>query len=301
MVFSYTLDNGALGESTMMHSVVNSIDSNEIINKLSFSNLGKPTWAKIKPIKWNGNYELLVSVDPRSFHRYNQPLKINDIKLGSTNIKVQFEDITNGNPPLIEHFSKNKDGTKLLVAYRYQIKEGPSRLEISVINANSKIPIVGNIYSAFHLANPVLIAKWINNSTIEITNDKNELLGDYFKLNEGIQNIKVEINEIDFKSEYIGINEGWYNKPLYNIEEEELLFKSFFEVNGIITEIFSWGASSRNKLINIRYQYEVNGQLFSSYFRTKMPNEQYKIGDEIAIIVNDKQPLIHKTKEEYGR
>ncbi len=298
LILSYAIDNGAFGQSKYFHTIIETKDTSGIININEFSDKGKPKLISIKPLNWIDNDEILAEIDPRPFARLNLPIDTSSFIKGNTKINVIVKDITEGNPPQIEYFEVSPNLNNLLVVYRYQ---GASQLEISAIKVTDKLPIVGNLFSSYRIGNPIIGGRWKNDSTIEFDLDINNLMYSSVKGALCKSKYSINLNEIDFESEFSGIVSGWYNKDLYEKNNNQNLFAKSIEIEGEISKIYSWGDSRSRKLKNISYSYQTRGEIFSSYFRTEDQNQEIKVGDKIKLLANPEQPIIHKTKNEYDR
>ena len=298
ILISYAFDNGAFGQSKYFHTVIKTKDSMEVISQNEFSDKGKPSYIAIEPVKWLTDNKIEATIDPRPFARLNKQIDTVDFWIGTTLIEVDIKDITEGNPPIVEYFELSPNLQNILVAYRYK---GVSQLEVSVIERNKKLPMVGNIYSSFRIGNPILSGRWKNDNTIEFDVNSNDLMYD---LHEGAfckSNYLVELNSLDYDSGYSSISGGWYNKASYDENQAEELFKNPMRIDGIITEGFSWGDGYYTKLKNIGYEYSYNGARYKSYFRVPISNDEFQNGNVIELEIDKKQPIINRTIKEYSR
>jgi hypothetical protein len=298
IILTYAFDHGAFGQSKYFHTIIETKDSLKEINKNEFSDKGEPSYISIEPVKWLTENKIEATIDPRPFARLNKQIDTADFWVGTNQIKVSIKDITEGNLPIIEYFELSPNSKTILVAYRYI---GASQLEVSVVDRNEKLPMVGNIYSSFRIGNPILAGRWIDDNTIELDVNSNDIMVD---LHEGAickSDYSIELNIIDYNSGYSSISGGWYNKEPYYINQSEELFKNSARIQGKISEGFSWGDGYYTKLKNIGFEYSYDGVSYKSYFRTSINNIEFEIGKVIELEINKDQPIIHRTMEEYSR
>lgn len=294
ILVSYSIDNGAFGQSRMFNSIINITDTLKPLNK--DQNDLNSRFLNIQ--EWISNDELIATIDPRPFARKNLPVDTSSIHTKLAKVKIKIEDVSKGNPPIIEYFELSPNHKKLLVAYRYK---GASELEVSVINRDENLPKIGNIYSSFRIGNPLLSGKWLNNNTIEFEINTNSLTKD---LHQGAlckSNYQIEFKNIDYKSPYSSIIGGWYNKPLYRNEQASELFSDPIEIEAIIVEGIQIGDGSYTKKRTIYYEYEFAKRKYKSYFRIKSNNQELSNIERIKILIDKNQPIISRTIKKYDR
>lgn len=82
------------------------------------------------------------------------------------------------------------------------------------------------------------------------------------------------------------------------------MLKTFGKTTGAVITESQWRMDGDKSLFYYEYEYNVAGEKIRSYFRIfkEFKNgADYINGDTIRIIYDPKQPLIHKTKENYSR
>lgn len=294
ILISYSIDNGAFGQSRMFNSVISTEDSLKPLNK----NQSELNSRFLEIQEWVSNDELIATIDPRPFARKNLPVDTSVIKTKLANVRIEIADVTDGNPPIIEYFELSPNRKKLLVAYRYK---GASELEVSVVNRNDKLPIVGNIYSSFKIGNPLLSGKWIGNNTIEFELNINNLTKDLHQRALCKSKYEIEYKNIDYKSPYSSIIGGWYNKPLYRSEQESDLFSNSIEIDAKLMEGIQLGDGSYTNKRTIYYEYEFAKRKYKSYFRINSGNEEFNNMERIRILIDKNQPIINRTIKNYDR
>lgn len=294
ILVSYSIDNGAFGQSRMFNSIIRISDTLKPLNR----NQNDLNSRFLKIQEWVSNDELIATIDPRPFARKNLAVDTSSIRTKLAKIKIQIEDVSKGNPPIIEYFELSPNHTKLLVAYRYK---GASELEVSVIDKEDQLPTVGNIYSSFRIGNPLLSGQWINNNTIEFEINTNSLTKD---LHQGAlckSNYQIEFKNIDYKSPYSSVIGGWYNKPLYKNEQASELFSDPIEIEAKVVEGIQIGDGSYTKKKTIYYEYEFANRKYKSYFRISSSNKEFNNIERIKVLIDKNQPIINRTVKKYDR
>jgi hypothetical protein len=287
VVFGYKYDIGAFGYSEEAYSIVKTKDT--LIDK----HVIQGTYAPLTPVKWIDNSTLLTKVDPEAFIRMNKEVNTKPFQLGKITIEITATDPTKGQAAIIEHISPSPDHSKLLVAYEY---EQVSALNISVIDFDSELPDLGNIYIGMNWTTNVLFGRWIDNKTIQLDINENS---HYFKLNR--QNIvSIEENTVEYLQKYPGIMCGWYNKELY---PSDTTFQNELDKYGKTTQahiksIRRMGDTYHTGNYNYYYEYEVGDNKYQSYFRILKSDSDIQIGDSFELIYSERQPLIHKFKNQ---
>lgn len=293
VVYSYYYDNGALPESIGFSSIVKVTDTLGVINKNEFRFYQKEPFSRYFVDKWLNNNTLQVKIDIRPFVRENIKIDTTSFEFENIKIKVIPNDPTIGKTPIIEHYSLSENEDKILVAYRY---DGVSELNISVINKNEKIPVLGNIFTCGQTSiNYILFGKWTENNEIEIfvNEDDKVFLETNFNKNLSV-NVKTTYEK--YIEKYSGIEGGWYNKELSR--KEQIIKSEFLKekiiIKARICELNSWGDSYYTKKTNFYYEFIVNNTKYKSYFRATKSECNLKKGNEIEIEYCVNQPIIHK-------
>lgn len=277
-------------------SIVKAKDTSDIISNYKLPRYGNYSTNDLKPLQWISRDTFLMEMDPTNTNRNGDLFKEFYFQKNDVTFKIIEKDIADGLPPNIERFSISPDRTKLLVAYRYS---GATHIEISVINFGDNLPKSGNIYTTNkNEICPILFGKWTDNDEVLLESKQPWPV----KLTSNRLKVDINVKKIEYKPKYSGVGGGWYNKELFDRQESNFYFKnSSKEAIGFITKKYSWGDNYHTKLDNYNYEYELDGRKYQSYFRYSRNDEPLKIGDSVRILVNEKQPIIHKLLEEYVR
>ena len=277
-------------------SIVKAIDTNGVISNYKLPRYGNYSTNAIRPLQWISKDTFLMEMDPTNTNRSGDEFEEFHFKKNDVIFKIIEKDIADGLPPNIERFSISPDKTKLLVAYRYS---GATHIEISVIKFADKLPKSGNIYTTNkNQICPILFGMWTDDGEVLLESEKPWPVD----LTSNDLDVDVSVEKIEYKPKYSGVGGGWYNKELFDKQESNFYFEKVSkEIMGFITKKYTWGDNYHTKLDNYNYQYEVNGKKFQSYFRYSRNNEPLQIGDSVRILVNEKQPIIHKLLEKYSR
>jgi len=298
IALTYHVDNGAMGESSSMSSVLKVEDTTGLLNKSTLPCLDLPFNSCYFVDHWLDNKTLQVYLHEIPFVKAGLPFDSTGIKINGITCKVVPYDYSNGLTPLIEYFSLSEDRNKLLVVYRYK-----GDLNISAINYGDKLPKFGNIFTNTEIEfNPIVYAKW-NGSEINMFMKEARMFETSNYINKKIP-FKVRFVDIKDLKEKFKSNENVINYPLYeDIQTDNLLETIGMRTNAIITES-QWQKNEERSLFYYEYEYNLAGQKFRSYFRIyKQFNNgaDYQKGDSIIIKYNPKQPLIHTIEKNYSR
>ena len=298
IALTYYVDNGAMGESSSMTSVLKATDTTGLLNKSMLPCLDLPFNSCYFPDHWLDNKTLQLYLHEIPFVKAGLPFDSTSIKVNGINCKVVPYDYSKGLTPLIEYISFSEDRKKLLVAYRYR-----GDLNISAINYGDKLPRFGNIFTNTEIEfNPIVYAKW-NGSEIDMLMKDAKMFETSNYINKKIP-YKVQFVDIKQLKETFKSNEYVAYFPLFkDLQIDNLLKTSGITIKAIITES-QWRKDEDRNLFYYEYEYDVAGQKFRSYF--KIFNEfkngaGYQKGDSITIKYDPKQPLIHTTEKNYSR
>lgn len=289
IVYDFVFDIGALGYSRSSSSIVAISDTLGDIGKTILPNY--KLFYNLTPDKWLDSRTLIATVRMESLIRDNVNFKSSTIKVGDIKVQIEQNDPTRGNTAIIEHIAPSFDYKRLLVVYSY---DSPPPADISVIDFDGVLPILGNVYIEDVIETPILYGCWLDNKTIELQiKKKDDLYG--AELNKKL-NVKVKKRDVEYKEAYSGIVGGWYNKRLYPTDttfNNELTHFSK-RTTAIVSDIFAWGDSYYTKKSNFFYIYTVDGKEYKSYFRANEDSLHIEIGDKIEMIYSSRQPIIHK-------
>jgi len=289
VIYDYMYDIGAFGYSRGIYSIVAVKDTFGVISKNIIPDYN--SFSSITPIKWLDNRSILATVDIENLARENIPFQSSIIKVGDINIRIEQNDPTYGQNAIIEHIAPSPDYKRLLVVYSYK---SPAPADISVINFDEKLPILGNVFIENGIETPILYGGWTDNKTIELQINKDA--DPYGATLNKKKNVIVKKRDVIYNQIYSGIVGGWYNKELYPTDTTFQYELTHFskKTTVIITEILSWGDSYYTNKSNFFYEYNVNGNVYKSYFRAVQDSIDCKIGDKIEVLYSSRQPLIHK-------
>ncbi len=297
IALTYYVDNGAMGESSSMTSVLKTTDTTGRLNESMLPCLDLPFNSCYFPDHWLDNKTLQLYLHEIPFVKAGLPFDSSSIKINGINCRVAPYDYSKGLAPLIEFVSFSEDRKKLLVAYRYR-----GDLNISAINYGDRLPKFGNIFTNTEIEfNPIIYAKWNGNAIDMFMKDA----GMFETANYINKRIPYKVRFVDIKElkETFKSNEYVAYFPLYKDAQIDNLLKTRgITMKAIITES-RWRKDEDRSLFYYEYEYAVTGQRFRSYFRifTKFENgADFKNGDSIAIKYDPKQPLIHATENNYG-
>jgi hypothetical protein len=298
VALTYYKDNGAMGESPSMTSILKVNDTTGQINKSMLPCFDLSFYSCYFPDHWLDNNTLQVYLNERPFVKEGIPFDSTSILVNGIICKVIPYDYSYILNPLIEYFSFSNDRKKIVVAYRYG-----GDLNISVINYGDKLPRVGNIFTNTEISfNPIRYVKW-NGSGIDMYLKDAEMFNKSDYLN---KKILYDVRFVDIKqlkATHKG-NEFVAYFPLYNdLQMDDLLNTKGTTIKAIITES-QWRKEEDKSLFYYQYEYEVAGQKFRSYFRIFKEfkdGADYKKGDSVIIKFDPRQPLIHKTEKNYSR
>ena len=298
IALSYYVDNGAMGESSSMTSVLKVADTTGILNKSMLPCLDLPFNSCYFPDHWIDNRTLQLYLHEIPFVKAGLPFDSTSIKVNGINCKVVPYDYSKGLTPLIEYVSFSDDRKKLLVAYRYR-----GDLNISAINYGDRLPKFGNIFTNTEIEfNPIVYAKW-NGSEIDMFMKDAKMFETSNYINKKIP-YKVHFVDIKQLKETFKSNEYVAYFPLYkDTQIDNLLKTSGITTNAVIIES-QWRKYADKSLFYYEYEYDVAGQKFRSYFRIfkEFKNgADYQKGDTITIKYDPEQPLIHMTEKNYSR
>jgi hypothetical protein len=300
VALTFYKDNGAMGQSAPITSVVKVTDTLGILTNHTLPCFDLPSYSCYYPDKWLANRTLQVFLNERPFVKEGIPFNAADFELNGIRLKVVPYDYSYQNSPLIEHFSFSPDKKRLLVAYRYR---GVSELNISVLNYGDPLPRIGNIFTNTEISwNPIVFAGW-NGQGVDMVLKDAEMYKQSDYLN---RNVKLPIRFVDVSdyAEKLQSSEHWMNSMLYNDSfVEKLLNEKGKETEAKIVNAF-WRKPEGQSLFYYEYEYTVNERTYRSYFRIFKEFNQgqdFKDGDSIKVIYDPLQPLIHKTADKYSR
>ena len=297
VVLTYYKDNGALGESSSMTSILKVRDTLGPLNNSMLPCFDLSFYSCYYPDHWLDNKTLQVHLNERPFVKEGIPFDSSSVTINGIICKVVPADYSYNANPLIEYFSFDNDRKKIIVAYRYK-----GDLNISAINYGEKLPRIGNVFTNTEISfNPIRYVKW-NENGIDMFLKDAEIYNTSDYINKKTP-YTVKFVDISQLKETYKSNDYATNFPLYNdYQIDNLLKKNGITINAIITES-QLRMEGDKSLFNYQYEYEVNGQKYRSYFRIFKEFEKgtdYERGDLITIKYDPKQPFIHKTEKNYS-
>ncbi len=298
VVLSYYKDNGAMGESSSMTSILKIEDTLGQLDKSMLPCFDLSFYSCYYPDHWLDNKTLQVHLNERPFVKEGIPFDSSSVTINGIICKVIPADYSYSLNPLIEYFSFSNDRKKIIVAYRYR-----GDLNISAINYGDKLPRIGNVFTNTEISfNPIRYVKW-NGNEIDMFLQDAEMYNTSDYINKKIP-YTVKFADINQLKETYKSNDNAAYFPLYNDEQIDNLIKTKgIATKAIITES-QWRKDGDKSLFYYEYEYEVAGQKYRSYFRILQEFEKgadYEKGDLITINFDPKQPLIHKTDKNYSR
>ncbi|HRZ42556.1 MAG TPA: hypothetical protein P5228_07630 [Bacteroidales bacterium] len=298
VVLTYYKDNGAMGESSSMTSILKTEDTLGQLNKSMLPCFDLSFYSCYYPDQWLDNKTLQVNLNERPFVKEGIPFDSSSFTINGINCKVVPADYSYSLTPLIEYFSFANDRKKILVAYRYK-----GDLNISAINYGDELPRIGNVFTNTEISfNPIRYVRWNENSIDMFLKDA-EMYNTSDYVNKKTPYI-VNFVDISQLKETYKSNDYFAYFPLYKDDQIDNLLKT----NGITTKATitesQWSKDGDKSLFYYQYEYEVTGQKYRSYFRIFKDFEKgadYEIGDLITIKYDPKQPFIHKPDKNYSR
>lgn len=300
IAISYYVDNGAMGQSLTMTTLLKSSDTTDFINEYNFPCFDLSFYSCYHVDHWLSNDTLQVFLNERPFIKEGIPFDSSSFIHNGIFCKVKPNDYSYDYSPLIQHFSFSEDRKKLLVTYRYK---GVSELNISVIKYEETLPRYGNVFTNYEIChNPFEIIKWDGESIDMYLNEASKYRkSDY--LNKGID---IDVNFVN-----VGIlNRAKVNnlKSIYNkLYEDELITEYLYDfgiqLNAVILNN-QWNIINDQSNFYYEYEYQLNGEKYRSYFRIFKDFDEgrdYEDGDTITLIVDPNQAVIHMTENKYSR
>ena len=159
VALTYYRDNGAMGESPSMTSILKVKDTTGELNKNRLPCFNLSFYSCYYPDHWLNNRTLQVYLNERPFVKEGIPFDSTSITVNGIVCKVVPFDYSYRSSPLIEYISFSNDRKKVLVAYRYGGDHN-----ISVINFADKLPRIGNVFTNTEISfNPIQYARWNGN------------------------------------------------------------------------------------------------------------------------------------------
>jgi len=298
VALEYYFDNGAMGESSPLTSVIKVTDTTGLLNNSTLPCLDLPFYACYYPDRWLNNTTLQVWLNERPFVREGMPFDSTSVMVNGITCKVIPFDYSYNTSPLIEYFNFSADEKKILVAYRYR-----GELNISAINYGEKLPRIGNVFANTEISfNPIIYAKWNGNEIDMYLKDAN-----LYKKSDYInKKISYTVNFVD-ASQLDGVY-GFDNARSHFPISSNSKLDGTLNNHGVKTPAkiieTQWSKSDNKSQFYYEYAYNMFGQTFRSYFRIYREyskGEMYKKGDTVNLLVDPKQPFIHKTENNYGR
>lgn len=298
VALAYHKDNGAMGQSATMTSILKVNDTLEQINKYMLPCFDLSFYSCYFTDQWLDSNTLQVYLNERPFVKEGIPFNSENFTLNGINCKVVSYDYSYYSDPLIEYFRFSDDRKKLIVAYRYR-----GDLNISAIAYGQKLPRIGNIFTNTEISfNPIKYVDWDGiGINMYLYDAENYNTSDYIN-----KNVESRVNFVDvaqLKGKY-RINDYLDHIPLCDDTETNNFLKEHgMPTKALITET-QWRMDGDRSLFYFEYEYEAASQKYRSYFRIYKPYKNgadYVKGDTIAIDYDPIQPLIHKTQKNYGR
>lgn len=298
VVLTYYKDNGAMGESSSMTSIVKVTDTAGPLNKNKLPCFNLSFYSCYYPNRWLDNKTLQVYLNERPFVREGIPFDSTSVIINGITCKVVPFDYSYSSSPLIEYFSFSDDRKRILVAYRYR-----GDFNISAIDYGDKLPRIGNVFTNTEISfNPIIYVKW-NGSEIDMFLTDAEMFkeSDYINKKSPYDVKFVDIKQLkeSYKSNDYVAGFLFYN----DTQVDNLLNTSGITNQAIITKS-QWRMDEDKSLFYYEYEYDVAGQKFRSYFRVFKEFKNgydYKKGDCITIKYDPKEPLIHTTEKKFSR
>ncbi len=308
VAITFSKDRGALSNSLPLTAILKVKDTTGVITEHTLPCFQLDFYSCYFPDKWLDNNTLQVFLNERPFTRGNVPFESKGFKLNGVQIQVIPSDLSYSKSPFLQGFSFSPDKKRLLVAYGYE-----GDLNISVINYGDQLPRIGNISTNYPVSwNPIRFGKW-NGEAIDLIMRDAEMYEKENYLNKGIA-VPVNFVDVDRVSNALK-NSDWETAMLYNDSYiDELLNTKGRYINAKIVDAITEyrGPGGEKEYIGYgkeyayqyEYEYYVDGASFRSNFtiyKTNKPYKMYNKGDTIKIIYDPKQPLIHRTGNNYSR
>jgi len=288
VAFSYYVDNGAMGQSPTMSSVVATSDTSGDLTRHRLPCFDLPLYSCYYPDKWIDNRTLQVFLNERPFVKAGRAFDSTGFEINGVFCKVVPNDYSYHYNPLIEYYCFSENQEKLLVAYRYR---GPQELNISVIDYGADLPRIGNVFTNTEISfNPVVFVSWNGTGLNFFLNDASK----YAKSKYVNKNSEYSVNFVD----------AWKLKEsnMQQHSDSLVLRKLISEGQSIWAEITvsQWRKPNGKSQFYYEYEYQVDGNSYRSYFSLLKEFEEgkdYLVGDSLIVVIDKNQPLIHERKK----
>ena len=279
----YYIDNGAMGNSRSMASVLMVGDTLGALNKGRMPCKDLPYNSCYFPDGWIDSKTLQVTLEEISFVKAGLPFDSTAIKVNGIDCKVVPYDNSHKRAPLIKHLSLSHDREKILVVYQYM-----GDLNISAIKYGDKLPKYGNLLTLpDDNAGPIQYAAW-HGDDIDLYMKDAGLYKPSDYINKGVA-YKVNFAEIG-QSKAPGESRLYEDSRIDTLLKEKGVF-----VQGVITKSL-WRMRDNKSTFSYMYEYRVAGQRFRTAFekfRDFKAGAEYKVGDTVEVLYDPKEPLIH--------
>jgi hypothetical protein len=284
----YYIDNGAMGESRSMASVLMVGDTLGLLDKGRLPCKDDlPYNSCYFPDRWIGNKTLEVTLEEISFVKAGLPFDSTAITVNEIDCKVVPYDDSHKRAISIRHFSFSDDRKNILVVYQYT-----GDLEISAIKYGDKLPKYGNLVTIPEgNVDPIQYATW-HGDEIDLYMKDARMYDPANYINRGVA-YKVNFADIGQLKKVPG-DSILYEDPLI----DSLLNHEGVTTTGIVVKSL-WGMANDRSVFNCEYEYRVAGQRFRNSFRVFgdfKAGAQYKNGDPVEVLYDPKEPLIHTDK-----
>jgi hypothetical protein len=283
----YYIDNGAMGESRSMASVLKVGDTPGLLNKGRLPCKDDlPYNSCYFPDRWIDSKTLQVTLEEISFVKAGLPFDSTAIKVNGIDCTVVPYDDSYKRAPLIRHFSFSENRKNILVVYQYS-----GGLNISAIKYGDKLPKYGNLLTIPEgNVDPIKYAAWHGDDIDLYMKDAGMYKpSDY--INRGVA---YKVNFVDIGQSKASDGSVLYEDPRI----DSLLKEEGVTATGVITKSI-WQMWDNKSAFNYEYEYRVAGQRFRRgfrIFRDFKAGAQYKNGDSVEVVYDPKEPLIHTDK-----
>lgn len=281
VAFIYHIDNGAMGDSRGMASVLKVGDTLGSLDKgrlpcrdgLSYNSCYFPD-------RWIDDKTLELTLQEVSFVKAGVPFDSTAITVNGIDCKVVPYDDTYRRSPLIRHVSFSDDGKKLLIVYDHT-----GDLNISAIKYGDTLPKYGNLVTIPDgNFDPIQYAVWHRDEVyLGVIDAQKYDLSNY--VNKGVA-YKVAFTEAA-QAAAPGEFELYKDPRIDSLLKEEGV-----TTIGVITSSM-WQSKSA---FYCEYAYRIAGHRYRTgfrIFRDFKAGAPYNNGDSVEVVYDPKEPLIH--------
>ena len=282
----YYVDNGAMGESRSMVSVLMIGDTLGLLDKGRLPcKDGLPYNSCYFPDRWIDNKTLEVTLEEISFVKAGLSFDSTAITVNGIDCKVVPYDDSHKRAISIKYFSFSDNRENILVVYQYTGGD----LNISAIKYGDKLPKYGNLVTIPEgNVDPIQYATW-HGDEIDLYMKDAQMYDPANYINRGVT---YQVNFVDIRQlKKVPGDPILYEDPLV----DSLLKQEGVTTTGVVVKSL-FGMANERSGFNYAYEYRVAGQRFRTSIRKFgdfKAGARYKNGDSVEVLYDPKEPLIH--------